>query len=171
MNMINIKTAIKKCIIPILFFAIFDSNANTKVIGLIINQSSLDDVVKLYETEKDGVNSYSISPDQIPLKGVSETFVTVIDDVVKVVGFKFYDSKFPYLNDILKAKYTLVSEKGNYPFPAISTFENDGDMIFLKYNGGQYIGLIYVNKEYNILVNKSSKKRKETERDNDLSHL
>ncbi|MEX0425783.1 hypothetical protein KDV38_18925, partial [Providencia rettgeri] len=146
-------------------------NANTKVIGLTINESSLDDVNKLYTTERDGNNGYLISHEQIPIDGVEEAFVTIHENRVKVVGFKFFDSKYPYLRDLLKSKYKLISEDGDYPFPAAATFENDGDMIFLKKDLGKSVDLIYVNKEFNILVNKSVKKRKEAERDNDFGHL
>ena len=71
----------------------------------------------------------------------------------------------------IRDRYKLISEDGDYPFPAIATFENDGDMIFLKKDLGKSVDLIYVNKKFNILVNKSVNKRKEKERDNDLSHL
>nr|EHZ7762775.1 hypothetical protein [Providencia rettgeri]EIJ7165917.1 hypothetical protein [Providencia rettgeri] len=101
---------------------------------------------------------------------VVEASIVIYEGKLKVVSFTFYDSKYSYLNELLKSKYKLISEENNV-VSKLATFENDGDMIFLKSNGGKYIDLIYVNKEYNILVNKSVNKRKEKERDNDLSHL
>ncbi|EMY0057482.1 hypothetical protein LHV18_18960 [Providencia rettgeri] len=171
MNIINIKIVINTILFFVLITYGYSVNANTKVIGLTINESSLDDVNKLYTTERDGNNGYLISHEQIPIDGVEEAFVTIHENKVKVVGFKFFDSKYPYLRDLLKSKYKLISEDGDYPFPATATFENDGDMIFLKKDFGKSVDLIYVNKEFNILVNKSVKKRKETERDNDFGHL
>lgn len=149
----------------------YDLRANTAVINLVINESKLEDVNKLYTTESDGDNGYLLNPEEIPIKGAKEVFVTIFDGYVKAVGFKFNDSKYPYLNELLKSKYKLVSEKGEYPFPEISTFENDGDMIFLKNNGGLEIELFYVDRNYNILVNKSFKKRKDSERDRDFNNL
>lgn len=171
MNITNIKTVINTMLFFVLVTSGYSTYANTKVIGLIINESSLDDVNRIYATERDGDNGYLISREQIPINGVEEAFVTVHENKVKVVGFKFFDSKYPYLRDILKSKYKLISEDGDYPFPVIATFENDGDMIFLKKDLGKGVELIYVNKEFNILVNKSVKKKKETERDNDFGHL
>lgn len=171
MNIINTKIVIKILSLCFLIFISGNLKANTKVIGLVINESKLEDVNKLYATENDGDNGYLINPKEIPIKGANEVFVTIFNGYVKVIGFEFNDSKYPYLNELLKSKYKLVSEKGEYPFPAISTFENDGDMIFLKKDIGNKVALIYADKEYNIQVNKSVKERERKERDSDFDHL
>lgn len=170
MNMKNIQTVINVMFFIFPLFISFNSFSDTKVIGLTINQSSLGDVNKLYETESSGDLGYRIEPSKVPINDVMQAGVVIYEGKLKVVSFKFFNSKYTYLNKLLKSKYKLIDEEEG-PLSSLTTFENDGDMIFLRNNGGKYIDLIYVDKEYNILVNKSSKKRKETERDNDLSHL
>lgn len=171
MNMKNIQTVIKVLGYSLLFLFSFNIFADTKVIGLIINKSSMDDLNRLYKTEKSGDLGYRIDISQVPLKGIRQAGVVVYENKVKAVNFKFNNSRYRYLNDLLKSKYQLVSEEGEYPNSIISTFENDGDMIFLKNNGGAELDLLYVNKDYNILVNESVKKEIEKERARDLNNL
>lgn len=170
MSMTNIRIVINFIFFMFSLFISFNSISDTKVINLTINQSTLKDVNKLYETERKGDLGYKLDPSKVPIQDVVEASVVIYEGKLKVVSFTFYDSKYSYLNELLKSKYKLISEENNV-VSKLTTFENDGDMIFLKSNGGKYIELIYVNKEYNILVNKSVNKRKEKERDNDFGHL
>lgn len=171
-NMIKCVIAIK---IKLLLFAILISGVsygNTQVIGLKINESSLDYVKKIYDLKLKGESTYSIDVNNIGVNDVKNAFVGFYDNKLKVVGLKFNDDKFDYLFDILNEKYQLLDSETNRSSNRYAIFKNEGDLIIINSPFKSFdLEVTYVDEEYNKKVKENVEDRKENLYLKDKSNL
>lgn len=171
-NMIKCVIVIK---IKLLLFATLISGfsyGNTQVIGLKINESSLEDVKKIYNLKLKGESTYSIDVNDIGINDVNNVFVGFYDNKLKVVGLKFNDDKFNYLFDILKGKYQLLDSEINRSSNRYAIFKNESDLIIMNSPFKSFdLEVTYVDEIYNKKVKEKVEDRKENVYLKDKSNL
>ncbi|BDH20893.1 hypothetical protein PrNR1418_41840 (plasmid) [Providencia rettgeri] len=167
-----------KCAIAIrlsfLYVMLFSSLtfANTQVIGLKINDSSIEEVRKVYSLKVKGEATYSIDAGAIPITGVKDAFVGFHNDKLKVVGLKFSPDKFDYLFKIFNEKYKLYDSKTKRSDNRYAIFKNDGDLIIINSPFKSfYLEVTYVDEGYNKKVEENSKAIKSNEYLKDKNNL